>query len=208
MVGYLIISVTAGSDYENDLDDTAKHLDVAVNKLPASVNAVIVQDHTAYTIVTNIYLLLPPVLLLIAALRLRGATRAPRYSAWSVDAGVVGLVVWWFYIVLNFGLYADANDLPPLVRDLDDLTVPLVSIMSVLTLLVAAFAGEATRRSGLLRRAAWATLIVSVILLVLSAVEMIASGFDDPIPPLIFVPPGLILGIALLVRKAPQPESA
>ena len=56
--------------------------------------------------------------------------------------------VLWLYLVLTFGLLADPGSLPPLTRDLDVLTVPLVSAGSVLAISAFVLSALALRRHG------------------------------------------------------------
>ena len=142
-------------------------------------------------------LLFAPALLLLATSRVRQVTG----DQWGVRLAWLGAVVFWFYMLLNVGLVADPQHLPPLTRDLDVLTVPLVSAGSVLALLAFTVAAWSLRRHGWRRTASTIAAVVAAALLVLSVVASVASGWDEPVPPIGLLPAELIVGIALLVGR-------
>jgi hypothetical protein len=197
LVGYVLVALTLGAGFEQDLEAAAARDGVAVNAVNTSTQARITQDHAVYALVTGLFLLLPPAFLLRAAGTVRtGAGGALARLAWS--SALATLVVWWTYVGLGLGLFADPDNLPPLVRDFGPLTVPLVSTLSLLGLGALVLTGEAVRAADLARRAARVTTVVSILLGLLSVVALVAGGFSDPVPPLVIVPGTLILGIALL----------
>ncbi|MER7609934.1 hypothetical protein [Nocardioides sp. NPDC127503] len=202
LAGYVVVAVTIGAGFEQDLVAAAEREGVAVNALASSTQAQITQDHPVYALVTGLLLFVSPVFLVCAVGQIRtGApVRLAQLSWWSALAT---LVVWWTYVALGLGLFADPENLPPLVRDFDVLTVPLVSALSLLALGSMVFAAEALRGSGVVRRAALATTIVSILLGVVSVVALVGAGFEDPVAPIVIVPGGLILGIALLRAQRP-----
>ncbi len=197
LVAYVVVAVTLGAGFEQDLASAAEREGVAVNAVATSEQARIVQDHTLYALITGLFLLLPPVLLLRAAARIRAGAggRLALATWWSA---LTTLLVWWTYVGLGLGLFADPDDLPPLVRDFGPLTVPLVSALSLLALGSLVLAGEAVRGAGVVRRSARVATIVSITLAALSLVAMVAAGFEDPVVPLVILPGALILGVALL----------
>lgn len=197
LAGYVVVAVTIGAGFEQDLVAAAEREGVAVNALASSTQAQITQDHPVYALVTGLLLFVSPALLALAARQIRiGAPgRLAELTWWSALAT---LVVWWTYVALGLGLFADPENLPPLVRDFDVLTVPLVSALSLLALGSLVFAAEALRGHGVVRRAARATTVVSILLGVVSVVGLVGTGFEDPVAPIVIVPGGLILGIALL----------
>lgn len=192
-VVYIVLIATVSADYEAALVDASDATDTAVNRLPAETLARIAEDHPS-SYVTGLFLLLVPALLVVAT------RRASKVSGdrWGVRLAWFAAGVLWFYMLLNFGLLADPESLPPLTRDLDVLTVPFVSVGSVLA--VAAFVVSALG----LRRVGWrpvATAVaagVAAVLTALSVVTLVTSGFDEPVPPIALLPAELIVGIALL----------
>lgn len=202
LVGYVVVAVTIGAGFEQDLVAAAEREGVAVNALASSTQAEITHDHPVYALITGLLLFVSPVLLALAARQIRIGTpgRLAQLTWWSALAT---LVVWWTYVALGLGLFADPENLPPLVRDFDVLTVPLVSALSLLALGSLVFAAEALRRYDVVRRAARATTVVSILLGVVSVVALIGTGFEDPVAPIVIVPGGLILGIALLRKQRP-----
>lgn len=193
-VGYIALIATVSADYEEALVDASEATDTAVNRLPAETMSQIAVDHPSSTM-TGLFLLLVPALLVVATRRARVVSG----EQWGVRLAWVAAAVLWFYMLLNFGLLAGPDSLPPLTRDLDVLTVPLVSAGSLLA--VAAFVLSALG----LRRAGWrpvATAVaagIAVALTALSAVTLVTSGFDEPVPPIALLPAELVVGIALLV---------
>jgi hypothetical protein len=195
MIGYFALSSTFGADYERALDDAAEHAGVAVNTIPASTTAAVVQMYPWYHLLSALYLLLPPVAVALAARHLR-TYGGPGRLSWRTAVG--GLAVWWAFIGLNLGTLADADRLPPVVRDLDVLAVPLLTVMSVLVALSVVAAAEAVRAAGVLRTAARVSSILGVVLAGLFAVALVTSGFEEPVPPIVAVIPALVLGVALV----------
>jgi len=192
-VAYIALAVTFSADYEKALEDASAALDTPINRLPAETLAQITQDHPASNI-SAVVLLLAPVLLILVARRTRSLTGDP----WAGRLAVLSGVVLWCYFLLNFGLLLDPQDLPPLTRDLDVLTVPLVSIGSILALLAFIVAAWSLRRHGTRRTASTVAAVLAVVLLALSVAGALATGWDDPVPPIGLFPVELILGIALV----------
>ena len=153
LVGYGVVAVTLGAGFEQDLAAAAEREGVAVNAVATSTQAQITHDHGRYALVTGLFLLLPPALLLRAAGKVRAgvAGRLAQLTWWSA---LTTLLVWWTYAGLGLGLFADPEHLPPLVRDFGPLTVPLVSALSLLALASLVFAGEAVRGANVARRSA------------------------------------------------------
>ena len=123
-------------------------------------------------------LLFAPALLILAA---TGPARSRATPGRTRLAWLSGIVLW-FYFLLNFGLLLDPQNLPPLTRDLDVLTVPLVSIGSVLALLAFVAAAWSLRRHGTRRVASTVAAVLATALLALSVIGAAASGWDDRCP--------------------------
>lgn len=198
MIGYLVLASTFGADYERALEAAAERAGIGVNAIPASTTAAVVQTYPWYHLLSVLYLLLPPVAVLLAARPLRAYGRPGRLSWWSAVGGVA---VWWAFLGLNLGTYADPHGLPPVVHDLDVLAVPLLTVMSVLMALAVVSAAEAVRELGVARTAARVSSILGVLLTGLFAVTLVTSGFEEPVPPIVAVIPALALGIALVRSK-------
>ena len=201
-MGYVVVAVTLGAGFEQDLVAAAEREGVAVDAVATSTQARITHDHAPYALVTGLLLLLPPAFLLRAAGKVRTGVggRLARLTWWSALAA---LLVWWAYVGLGLGLFAGPEDLPPL-------TGPMVSALSLLALGSLVFAGEAVRAADVARRPARVATVVSFLLGALSLVALLAAGFDDPVPPIVIVPGALILGIGLLrsQRRPPAPTGA
>ena len=206
LVGYVVVAVTLGAGFEQDLEAAAEREGVAVNAVATSTQAHITHDHALYALITGLFLFLPPAFLLRAAGKIRTGAggRLAQLTWWSALAT---LIVWWAYVALGLGLFADPENLPPLVRDFGPLTVPLVSALSLLALGSLVFASEAVRGADVARRSARVATVVSILLGALSLVALFASGYEVPVAPIVIVPGALILGIALL-RSDRRPRAA
>lgn len=200
LVGYVVVAVTIGAEFERDLEAAADNEGVGVNQVATATQAQITQDHAVYAALTAAFLFLPPALLLVAVSQIRRAAsgRTADLAWWS---SLASLVVWWAYVGLGLGLFADPSDLPPVVRYFAPLTTPMVTTVSLLALAAIVLAGEAARSGGIVGRSARAASIIGLLIGLLTAAGLISSGFADPVPPIIVVPSALILGIAL-VRAA------
>lgn len=208
LVGYVVVAVTLGAGFEQDLAAAAERQGVAVNAVATSTQAQIAHDHAFYALITGLFLLLPPAFLLRAAGKVRTGAggRLAQLTWWSALAT---LIVWWTYVGLGLGLFADPENLPPLVRDFGPLTIPLVSALSLLALGSLVLASEAVRGADVARRSARVATVVSILLGAISLVALVAAGFDDPVAPIVIVPGALILGIALLrSNRRPQQQRA
>ncbi len=193
-VAYIVLAFTVSADYETALVEASESTGTAVNRLPAETLAEITADHP-WSNLSALVLVFVPVLLIVATRRARVVTG----DRWSVRLAWMAAGVLWFYFLLNAGLYADPASLPPLTRDLDVLTVPLVSAGSVLSIAAFVLAARALRRHGW-RRVACAVAVVLVVAdLLLGTVLLVTSGFDEPVAPIALLPAELIVGIALLV---------
>lgn len=206
LVGYVVVAMTLGAGFEQDLAAAAAREGVAVNAVATSTQARITHDHALYALVTGLFLLLPPAFLLRAAgaIRTGAGGRLAQLAWWSALAT---LIVWWTYVGLGLGLFADPENLLPLVRDFGPLTVPLVSALSLLALGSLVLAAEAVRDADVARRSSRVTTVVSILLGVLSLVALVGAGFENPVAPIVIVPGALILGIALL-RSTRRPRAA
>lgn len=195
MVLYLVIASTSGAGYERELEAASKREGVGVNAIASSSMAEAVHSFPVYHLLSDLYLLLPPVVVLL------GATAVSTYGGslgrLSLRSAQAGLIVWWTFMILNLGFYADPDALPPVVRNMNVLSVPLLTVMSVLIAASVALAGEAVRSAGVARIAGRVASIVGVVLTGLFAVTLFASNFEEPIPPILAVIPAIVLGIAL-----------
>ncbi len=202
LVGYVAVAVTLGTGFEQDLAAAAERERVAVNALATSTQAEITRDHALYALITGLFLLLPPAFLLRAAAKIRAGVGGDLAKlTWGLALATV--IVWWVYVGLGLGLFSDPEHLPPLVRDLDQLTVPLVSALSLLALGSLVVGSEAVRRADVARRSARVAAAVSLVLGGLGLLALVITGFQDPVAPIVIVPGALILGIALL-RSEPR----
>ncbi len=206
LVGYVVVAVTLGAGFEQDLAAAAEREGVAVSAVATSTQAQITHDHALYALITGLFLLLPPAFLLRAAGKVRTGAggRLAHLTWWSALAT---LLVWWTYAGLGLGLFAAPENLPPLVRDFGPLTVPLVSALSLLALGSLVLASEAVRGADVTRRSARVATVLSLLLGALSLAAVFATGFEDPVAPIVIVPGALILGIALL-RSDRRPPAA
>jgi hypothetical protein len=196
-IGYLIVSFTLANSYEQALTDAAEKLDVPDNRLPADVLARITDEHTVASLVGLPLLLAAPAVLMMAVVGVR--RRWPCSLAdWSVRSASVSAGIWWCYELISLGTYGEPGNLPPLTRDLDVLSVPLVAAASAFGLIAVIAATEALRRAGCVPRSAKAANAVAGLLLAAGVADTLLSGLDSPLPPIALVPPALIVGIALL----------
>lgn len=191
---YILLAFTLSAGYEEALVDASEATDTPVNRLPAETLAEITADHP-WSNLSGLVLVFVPVLLIVATRRASAVTG----ERWSVRIAWLGAGVLWFYFLLNAGLAAGADSLPPLTRDLDVLTVPLVSVGSVLSIAAFVLAAWGLRRHGWRRVACAVAAILAIADLALSAVLLVTSGFDEPVAPIALLPAELIVGIALLV---------
>lgn len=195
--GYLTVALTLAGSYEKALVDAAEELGVPDNRLPAEVVARIFDEHTFESLVGLPILVLAPAVLLFVAIGVRRHWPSS-LADWSVGSAAASAAIWWSYLLINAGAYGDPDNLPPLTRDLDVLTVPLVAGSSAFALVSVIAAAEGMRRAGVIRTAARAASVVAGLLLVAGLAGTVLSGFGDPLPPIALVPSSLILGIALL----------
>ncbi len=193
-VAYVVLAFTLSAGYEEALVDASEATDTAVNRLPAETLAQITADHP-WSNLSGLVLLFVPALLIVAVRRANGVTG----ERWAVRFAWSGAAVLWFYFLLNLGLYADPDSLPPLTRDLDVLTVPLVSAGSVLSLLAFVLSAVGLRRHGWRPIACAVAAFVVVANLVLSVVLLVTSDFGEPVPPIALFPAELIVGVSLLI---------
>ena len=87
LVGYVVLAVTVGAGYEQDLVAAAEREGVAVNAVATSTQARITHDHALYALMTGLFLALPPAFLLRSAGkvltgRADGSPSSPRGRHW------------------------------------------------------------------------------------------------------------------------------
>lgn len=75
LAGYVVVAVTIGVGFEQDLVTAAEREGVAVNALESSTQAQITQDHRVYALLTGLLLFVSPVLLALAAHQIRFGAR-------------------------------------------------------------------------------------------------------------------------------------
>jgi hypothetical protein len=122
--------------------------------------------------------------------------------AWWSVLGATAL--WYVYMVLDGALSFFAPDhLPPLVRDLDVVTVPLFDLMSVLALGGLIALGLAARQGRIAPKTALACVILAAFIMVAGNALSLAGGFESSLPPPAWVPVALVLGIGLLRSGGP-----
>ena len=191
---YILLAFTLSAGYEEALVDASEATDTPVNRLPAETLAEITADHP-WSNLSSLVLVLVPVLLIVATRRASAVTG----ERWSVRLAWLGAGVLWFYFLLNAGLAAGADSLPPLTRDLDVLTVPLVSAGSVLSVVAFMLAALGLRGVGWRPVATAIAAGLAAVLTVVGVITLVTSGFDEPVPPIALLPAELVVGIALLV---------
>ncbi len=205
---YLVIAFTLAADYQEALVEAAEDLGVSDNKLPAEAIAQVFEQHTAGSLVGLPILFAAPAIMLMTAFAVRKHWPSA-FATWSVRTAVVSAAIWWAYLLIDSGSYLGPDNLPPLTRDIDVLTVPLVAAASAFALVSVIAAAEGLRKAGVVRRAARIASALAAFLLVAGLAGTFTSGFEDPLPPIALFPSSLILGIALLrsARKE-QPPAA
>jgi hypothetical protein len=204
-VAYLVIALTVGAGYEDGLVAAAERENASVNTMSAAAMARVVRDHAVYSTLTTLFLFLPGLALLrgVSDVRATAGGRAAGVARWSALAGLIVLSA---FLVLNLGLLLDP--LPPVVRDLDVLTMPMVTTAGLLALVAMGSVAEAARHTGVARRAGRVSSILCALLGVLGVIGLFTTDQPDPVPPLFIVPAGLILGVALVRhREAPARTS-
>jgi hypothetical protein len=204
---YLALAATAGADYEAEIRDASKAAGTSIERIPPAENARIVQEYDAYSVVSGLVIMMP-VALLFAALhfgrRAFSATLGAPYveAAWWSILGAT--VLWHAYMVLNGALSFFAPDhLPPLVRDLDVITVPLFDLMSVFALGGLIALGLAARKDRIAPKTALACVILAAFIMIAGNALSLAGGLDSSLPPPAWVPVALVLGIGLLRSRTP-----
>ena len=205
---YLALAATAGADYEAEIRDASSAAGTSIERIPPAEAARIVQNYAAYSTVNGLVIMMPAALLFAAFHQGRKALRATRGATyveiawWSVLGATV---LWYVYFALNAALsFFDPNHLPPLVRDLDVITVPLFDVMSVFALGGLIALGLATRKAGIAPKTALACVILSVLIMVAGNAFSLAGGLDSSLPPPAWVPVALVLGIGLLRSRNPD----
>lgn len=81
LVGYVVIALTIGADFEHDLEAAADRAGVAVNQVASATQSQITHDHALYAGLTAVFLFVPPLLLLLAVTALRRAVTGARRRA-------------------------------------------------------------------------------------------------------------------------------
>jgi hypothetical protein len=211
VVIYIIVGTLIGGDLSDDLDALADAAGKSVDDLTAAELSQVANEYPGVWVIADVLYVIPFAILAYAVYALRAglATSATR-RLWdgALVAALGMLVVWVCLRLLSLGLLADANDLPPLVRDFDDLEPPLWQITALLGLAAIACMCVALRRGGIVRRLSLVVLVLTGLLLALGIVAaLFIEGEVDPEAPLLM---GLILGIGLVLAKpreaaAPRP---
>lgn len=81
LMGYVVVAVTLGAGFEQDLVAAAEREGVAVNAVATFTQAQITHDHALYALITGLFLLLSPAFLLRAAGKVRTPQRHPAFSS-------------------------------------------------------------------------------------------------------------------------------
>lgn len=200
---YLVVAFTVANGYQSAVIEATEQLGVSENRLPPRVMSQIVREYSGGLIASSTVLLLAPAVLVVAARRARSAYAGP--ARWAAPLAVGAAAVWWLYLLITLGLFADPDRLPPLTRDLDVLSVPLVSASAALAVLAVVVIAQAARRAGRHPRTALAAAAIGVLLTVVGLADTVASGLDRPLPPVAVIAPALIMGIGLLRRRVAAP---
>jgi len=206
-LAYFVLAVTWGTAYEEDILAIAAETGKTVDTISAADLSRLALAHETFMIVGAVILILPAGVFLAAVLAIGKGLKtnegAP-FARYAVLAAIGSAVVWYAYWLLNVGLFFGPDNLPPLTRNLDVLNVPLPAAQALLGLAALILIGCAFRAVGIVRKAALAAIIIAAFFAVLGSVLVLSSGFEETIPPPVFVPSSLILAIALL-RMQEQP---
>jgi hypothetical protein len=208
-IAALAITILGGLDYQREAEEAAKAAGTTVNSLPASEQARLAGRYPVYWVVSGLFLIVPFGVFALAVRELRGVlpmAGVQHLLRRAVTASVAMFAVWIGYAVLSFGLLADPDNLPPLVRDLGALNTPFATVVSVLGLLAMLCVALAFRRSGVARRLALVMIGFSGLLIVVGTVAIVATSGELGLPPIVPFVPALALGIGLL-RAGPVPAA-
>jgi uncharacterized membrane protein YjjB (DUF3815 family) len=198
VLGYVIIG---GADHFNETTAAAEAAGTSVNTLPATEQARIAREHATYWVISGILLIVPVAIFTLALRAVRetfttAATRQLTGIAWTL--GVVTLVLWIAFGVLSLGLLADPDNLPVLVRDMDAIFVPGVTLVAGIALAAVICAALAVRRAGATPRIALVSAGIAGLLIVIGIVALVASGGEAGLIPIVPMVPTALLGIGLV----------
>jgi hypothetical protein len=198
VLGYAIIG---GADHFNETTAAAEAAGTSANTLPAAEQARIAQDHAAYWVISGILLIVPVAMFVMALRIVRDTLTTPSTAgltgaAWLL--GVVTLVLWVAFGILSLGLLADPDNLPVLVRDMETIFVPGVTLVAGIALAAVICAALAVRKTGLTPRMTLAAAGIAGLLIVVGVVSLVASGGEAGLIPIVPMIPAAILGIGLV----------
>lgn len=195
-----------GADADQEARSAADAEGSTIHTLSPEAEARIAGRHATYWVVAGVLVTVPFVVFARGMHEVRRHGRTPGSAALAAVAswaGLASLVVWVMLGVLIIGLLAGPNDLPPLVRNLDSLKVPLTTGTSLLGLTAVLCAGLTFRRDAIAPRLAGAAVLVAAMLIVAAVATTIATSGEMAFAPITPMLPALLLGIGL-VRAAPR----
>jgi hypothetical protein len=117
---------------------------------------------------------------------------------------VVCLAGWAALTLISLGLLANSNHLPLLVRDLNSIGRPLITVAAFVGAGAVACAALALRRARIAPRLGLAVAIPVGLLLLATMVESIATGNLAEVPQFLPLVAALLLGIGLVLVRAPE----
>jgi hypothetical protein len=201
VIAFFVVGALIGGDLSDDMDEMAEAAGKSVDDLTATELAQLADDYPAVLVISDVLYVIPFALLTLAVYVLRVALSNERTStlwnaAWATALAM--LVVWVCLRVLSLGLLAGPDDLPPLVRNFDDLEPWMWQATALLGLAAIACMCVALRRSAIVRRLSLVVLVLTGLLLALGISALAFEGEVDPEAPLVM---SLILGIGLVLAK-------
>jgi hypothetical protein len=201
VLGYIIIG---GADHFSETTAVAEAAGTSVNTLPAAEQARIAREHAGYWVISGILLIVPVAMFTLAMRAVRDAFTMPSTAvmtgvAWMLGVGT--LVLWIAIGLLSLGLLADPDNLPVLVRDMDTIFVPAITLVAGIALAAVICAALAVRRSGISPRLSLAATGIAGLLIVIGVVALIASEGEAGLIPIVPMVPAALLGIGLVRSK-------
>lgn len=200
-LGYMI---GAGRDSDADTQAAAQAAGKSINAIPTAEMARIASRYSTYFVISSLLLPIPFVLFAVGLRKLDEALRATTGATLARAAWWLGLsmsVLFIAFDLLSMGLLADPDNLPPLVRNIDLIMIPLTTFFTTLGLAAVIYAGLAARRAGVTPRTGLGAAIVAGIFLVLGIALFVGSGATDNLPPFAPFLAAPILAIGLVRTK-------
>lgn len=203
-VASVVFMVAAGGDYDRELMAAAEAAGTPLNAVPVAEQARLAVRHSTVFVTLGILLFIPFGTFFAGLHALDSGLRATAGAALSRAAWWLGLgmtAIFYTYNILSFGLLAGPDNPPPLVRNLDVITIPLAAFFTTLGLGAVICAGLAARQARVAPRTGAGAAIVAGLFALLGIALFIGSGFTDNLPPLAPFPAALILAIGLVRTK-------